>query len=168
LFLLVLLSFRTNPRYKFDQVFDVMLQLISSPRGEAASPPSPRCTRSVNAVTLSALQFKTVSQDCLLAYFQAGEEEGRKSQIAVDFWCWACTSTSWIMGLYLARLMLGLYFHFLDHGLVPGPSRSSNIPRCKANPQTKKWVKMDRKWALNPSTSAATRHHPNCPLASDT
>jgi hypothetical protein len=32
--------------YKFDQVLDVMLHTVSPPRGEAASPPSPRCSYS--------------------------------------------------------------------------------------------------------------------------
>jgi hypothetical protein len=56
-----------------------MLQSISSPRREAASPPSPRCTtikkrcyKSCLDVTPCALQFKTVSQDCLLPYILKG------------------------------------------------------------------------------------------------
>jgi hypothetical protein len=61
LFFLLLLIFLIISDYKFDQVFDVMLQSISSPRREAASPPSPRCTKSQNAVTLGALQLHFVN-----------------------------------------------------------------------------------------------------------
>jgi hypothetical protein len=57
----------------------VMLQSISSPRREAASPPSPRCSYSKRSsytlyldVTRCDSQFKTVSQDCLLPYILKG------------------------------------------------------------------------------------------------
>jgi hypothetical protein len=55
--LLVLLIFLVISEYKFDQVFDVMLHTVSPPRGEAASPPSPRCRYSQNAVTFAAFQL---------------------------------------------------------------------------------------------------------------
>jgi hypothetical protein len=43
------------------EVFDVQLHSVSPPRGEAASPPSPRCTKLKKAVTLGALQFTALS-----------------------------------------------------------------------------------------------------------
>jgi hypothetical protein len=41
-------------------VFDVMLQSISSPRREAASPPSPLMLHSISAVTIGVLQLHFV------------------------------------------------------------------------------------------------------------
>jgi hypothetical protein len=57
LFLLILLIFLIISEYKFDQVLDVMLHTVSPPRGEAASPPSPRCRYSIKAVTRASLQL---------------------------------------------------------------------------------------------------------------
>jgi hypothetical protein len=44
----------------FDRILDVMLQAISSPRAEGASPPSPRCRYLKNAVTEGLLQLNLV------------------------------------------------------------------------------------------------------------
>jgi hypothetical protein len=72
LFLLVLLIFLIISDYKFDQVFDVMLQSISSPRGEAASPPSPRCSDAKKADTYAALQLQTQSKRYRTTLFFSG------------------------------------------------------------------------------------------------
>jgi hypothetical protein len=56
-FLLLLLIFLIISALKFNQVLDVMLQTHSSPRREAASPPSPPQLQSKEAVTLRALML---------------------------------------------------------------------------------------------------------------
>jgi hypothetical protein len=84
LFLLVLLIFLIISEYKFDQVFDVMLQSISSHRREAASPPSPPQLHAKNAVTRRNLQLQIPSK---LIFKRAGYTPRRDLQGPG----WACS-----------------------------------------------------------------------------
>jgi hypothetical protein len=67
-FLLVFLIFVSIFLVQFDRVFDVMLQTISSHRGEAASPPLQRCSaakKQLNSQTCSSTLCPAVTDAAL-------------------------------------------------------------------------------------------------------
>jgi hypothetical protein len=113
-FFFVLLIFLINFFIKFDQVLDVMLQSISSPRREAASPPLLRCTLlkkcSYTQISCSYTLCLTVDmRDTVLPYFNGpvdgqGESDTNNCNLAGHGRCFS----GW------GRLLIDLkYFGFL-------------------------------------------------------